>query len=105
MFLNNDLETKIQNQEIATQELAMRIEALNGQIEELMKELNVTAEQLTIFLQKKENFTEDNWNEITRQRQEFQERLTREISNIRQPLKTKKTYSERQVPQHWLFVR
>lgn len=99
------LEKKIQKHELAFQELTIKIDSLNQQVEDLLSELNISPEQLTAFIENKENFSDENWQTIIQQRQEFEEKLKRELANIRNPLKNKKTYSERVVPQHWLYVR
>lgn len=105
MLPADELEKKIQKTELSIQELSIRLDSLNNQIKELLTELNVSPEQLTAFVEKKENFTEENWSSLAQQRQLLDEKLQRELANIRNPLKAKKTYSERKIEQHWLFVR
>lgn len=105
MFIGDELEKKIQKHELAFKELMIKTDTLNQQVEELLAELNVSPEQLTTFIGNKDNFSEENWEMIVKQRKELDEKLLRELANIRNPLKNKKTYSERVVPQHWLFVR
>lgn len=101
----DELENNIQKHELAFQELMIKVDSLNEQVQELLAELGVTPEQLTHFLANQDNFSDENWQMINKQRQEFDEKLKRELANVRNPLKNKKTYSERVVPQHWLFVR
>lgn len=101
----DELEKTIQKNELAINELSIRIDSIASQVDSLLMELNVSSEQLSAFLENKENFTEKNWNDLLKQRQELDEKLKRELANIRNPLKTKKTYSELKVQSHWLFVR
>lgn len=105
MLIADELEKKINKHELDFQELVIKTENLNQQVEELLTELNVSPEQLSAFIGNKDNFSEDNWQTIVKQRQELEDKLKRELANIPNPLKNKKTYSERIVPRHWLFVR
>lgn len=99
------LEKAIQKNELAIQELAIQIDSVASQVDAFLTELNITAEQISAFIENKDNFTEENWNTLLQQKQELEAKLKRELANIKNPLKTKKTYSERNVQQHWLFVR
>lgn len=105
MSSTNPLETHINKNELAIQELAIRIEALDRDIHELLKELNVSPDQLTIFLENKDNFSKENWNTVLEHRKALDEKLLRELQNISNPQKTKKTMKTMNVQQHWLFVR
>jgi hypothetical protein len=105
MIVDDELEKKLQKHELAFQELAIKTDNLNQQVDELLAELNIFPEQLTTFIGNKENFSEENWQEIVKLRQELDEKLKRELANVRNPLKNKKTYSDRVVSQHWLYVR
>lgn len=105
MITDTKIEAHIQKNTLAIEELAIRIETLNRDVESLYKELNVSADQLTAFLNNQSNFTEENWNAILQQRKELDEKLLRELVNVSNPIKTKKTYAERNVQPHWLFVR
>jgi hypothetical protein len=102
---DEEIEKQIQKNEKGMRELSIRIENLNRQVNELLTELNVTPEQLTALIEKKENFTEDNWSELLKQKQALDEKLQRELKNIRDPSKAKKTFAERKVEKHWLFIR
>lgn len=105
MNSHEELEKVIQKNEMAIQELAIRIETVDRHVQELLSELQVSPEQLTGFVEKRENFTEDNWSTMNQHKQELEEKLQRELANIRNPLKTKKAFAERKVERHWLFVR
>jgi hypothetical protein len=105
MSSEEDLERHIQKNALAIDELVIRIETLNRQANDLLEELKVSPEQLSAFIEKKDYFTEENWKTIEQQRKALDERLLRELANIRNPAKTKKTLAERHVPAHWLFVR
>lgn len=102
---DDELEQQINRNEKTMQELAIRIENLDRQVDEFLTELQVTPEQLSALLEKKEKFTESNWQELIKQKQELDDKLNRELKNIRNPLSAKKTYSERKIGNNWLFVR
>lgn len=93
-----DLQKKIE-------ELTIRQEALNREVAKLLKELEVRPEQLTTFVSNKDNFTEENWQQLQEARKKLDEKLSRDLNSIRNPKETKKTYQERHVDRHWLFVR
>jgi chromosome segregation ATPase len=99
------LEAHIQKNEQAIQELAIQIEVLNRDVHELLKELKVSPEQLTAFVENKDNFSEENWNTLLEQRKALDEKLLRELQNVSNPQKTKKTLKTMNVQPHWLFVR
>lgn len=101
----DELEKKIEKNNQSINELAIRIETLNRHADELFNELSVTGEQISTFIENKDHFTEENWNTLIEQRKALEEKLLRELANIRNPQKIKKTLSELRVQPHWLFVR
>jgi hypothetical protein len=105
MIHSDDLERNINKNEMAIQELAISLESLNLQVDDLLNELEVSAEQLSAFVENKENFSEENWKHLLKQKKDWNEKLQLSLDNIRNPLKAKKKYAERKVEQHWLFVR
>lgn len=105
MFGHDPLEEHILGHEKKVQELAIRLENIEREVSELMNELKVTSEQVTIFINDQNNFTSENWQELQNQRQILEEKLQREIANIRDPQKMKKKQAERNIGQHWLYVR
>lgn len=96
---------KQQNLEKKIEELTIRQEALNREVSKLLKELEIRPEQLTTFVSKKDNFTEENWQQLQEAKSKLDEKLSRDLNSIRNPKETEKTYKERHVDQHWLFVR
>lgn len=102
---DDELEQQITRNEKTMHELVIRIENLDREVEEFLTELQVTPEQLSALMEKKEKFTEGNWQELIRQKQELDDKLNRELNNIRNPLSAKKTYDERRIGNNWLFVR
>lgn len=106
MFLSKDQpEEKLQNNERKIEELSIQFEALDREIHGLLQELNVTPEQLTQFVNTKQNFTDENWDQLQEEHKKMQEKLQVELQNIRNPQQMKKRYAERFVGNNWLFVR
>lgn len=103
-FLEN-LESKLQRQENAALEAAIRNETLDSEIQCYLEEYNVSEEQLSHFISKKENFTDQNWQDLQNAKKEIEAKLQLELNTITNPLRLKKAYKERNVAQHWLFVR
>ena len=105
MFEDENLDNKFEQLERKIQELTLRIEACDRQEQELFNELEMTPEQLTAFVQNKENFTEKNWDKIQKQRQERDENLDRDLKNIRNPRKSKQAFEERNINPQWIYVK
>jgi hypothetical protein len=105
MNRDDQLEAHFQKNEKAIQELSIRIEALNNDIDELLSELQVTPSQLTAFIESKDNFSKENWSTLQAQRKALDEKLLRELLNIKNPKKAKESFKQLNVQPHWLFVR
>ena len=105
-MLNDEaLEKKIEQNELAIQQLTLRVENLDRLANEMLEELDVSTEQINKFLNDKDNFCDENWEEILKQRKEFEAKLKKELDNIRNPLAAKKAFKDLRVERHWLFVR
>lgn len=87
------------------QELEIRNTKLDRDAVDLLTELKVSAEQLSQYIDDKENFSKKNWEQLQKKKSEIEQKLDTELNSVRNPLKTKETLKERNVNQHWLFVR
>lgn len=109
MFFNKKHEAHIEQQlethSTKINELEIQLEKLDRDVENFMNGLNVSAEQLTNFIENKENFSEKNWMELADHKAKLDSKLKIELENIRNPLKTKKSYANLHVERHWLHVR
>ena len=105
MLSNDKTEEQLKTNEKKIRELAIRLESLDKDTHSFLQELEVTPEQLTSFVSRKENFTEDNWESLQQQKKKLDEKLDIEIKNIRDPLKSKKALQSLNIAQHWLHVR
>lgn len=99
------LEQDVIKNEIAVQQLLIHIDGLDREIKTLLSELNVTPAQLSAFISKEDNFTPENWQELHNQRKLLDEKLAKELNNVRDPRKVKKAQEDRNVQRHWLFVK
>lgn len=105
MLSNDTTEEKLKINEKKLRELAIRLESLDSEIHGFLNELNVTPEQLSAFVSCKDNFTDDNWEELQQQKMKLDQKLDVEIKNVRDPLKSKKALASLNVARHWLHVR
>lgn len=107
MFLSNrdNLEEHIQRNEKKFNEVSIRHERLNEQIAGFLAELQVSPQQLSIYLSDQSNFSEETWNEILKRREQMDHKLQLDLDQIQNPDSMKKKYADRNIGQHWLFVR
>lgn len=94
-----------QNPEKKITELEIRNHKLDRDTLDLLKELKVTPEQLSLFLKESENFTKLDWEKMQNEREKIDQKLQTELKSFRNPLKSQKTQQERNINNHWLFVR
>lgn len=104
MFFDT-LEQKTESNNKKLKEICLRIEKLDQDMEQLFKEQGINPIEVAEFLDKKENFTEKEWNEIQEARRILDKELKVNLKNIRDPRKAKKAYNDRYVQPHWLYVR
>lgn len=102
---DEELENKIQQNKSKIEQLEIELESRWREEQAFLKELKVSAEQLSTFVSNPNNFTEESWQELNKQQTQLDEKLHRELNNIRNPLRTKKTYASLHVQPHWLYVR
>lgn len=110
MFLSKQSEENLELQstknELTLQELLIRIDGLDRQVKAFMDELQVTPQQINVFVNDPKNFTKENWDELERQRKMLDEKLDLELRHIRDPKTVKKNLEiQKEVQRHWIFVR
>lgn len=105
MFEYQNIENHSENNNNKLHLLELQIEALDKEISQFITELKITPEKLTQFLENKNHFTPENWETLRHERKILEDKLQRNLKNIPNPRKTKKTYSERKVGSNWLFVK
>lgn len=99
------IDEKFEKTQKKMQELEIRNTKLDRDAVDLLTELKVSAEQLSQYIDDKENFSKKNWDQLQKKKSEIEQKLETELNSVRNPLKTQKTLKERNVNQHWLFVR
>lgn len=99
------LEQEHERISIAITKLAIEIEALNRQTEELFEELNITPAQLNAYLQNKDASSDEAWTILMEQRKELDDQIEKALSNVRNPVKAKQSLTSLNVPSYWLHVR
>ena len=109
MFFNNNKEQSLEQdaikQQNLLQQLLIRMDALERESKALYQELKITPEQLEIFLENRENFSDENWAALQEQRKILDEKLKCELENVNNPAKTKKAQESLHISPHWLFVK
>lgn len=105
MLNESSPDQKIERTEQRIRELEIRNQGIDRQSNDLLQELRVTPAQLTAFIENPSNFTEKDWATLQRESATVNERLQIEITNISNPAKSKKTIAERNIGNHWVFVR
>lgn len=87
-------------------ELAIQNDALDGEIDSLLSEHNVSPSQLSTFLSNAAHFTPSNWETLQRERKLLDEKLKRELDQLISKKKQKKARDAlRAIQPSWLFVR
>lgn len=100
------LDNEIQMAERKLKEAMIHTESLDRQVKELLKELKVTPQQLTIFVNNKEHFTEKNWQELLALRAQLDERLRCQLAQVRNPKDAKEKRAGLQgIQRNWICVR
>lgn len=104
MFLRQTPDDLAQKNEDRIRELEISLANLQASIAAGFKELNSTPEELDSFLQDKNNFTDAEWNELTRVKEELNHRFSEKCVLI-----NPKTVMEARasLPRHgqWIAVR
>jgi hypothetical protein len=106
MSSKEKLEDKIHKTERKLNELSIILKRLDREYQELLKELSSTPEQLKEYVANPDHFDPPIWEQLQNEKKIWDEKLNLELNSVPDPLKTKKTVSERaSIQQHWLFVR
>lgn len=105
-MFEEDVEQKIESNEKKISVLKMRLERFEKAFKEVYEDAEIAPEQLTEYLNTPSNFDPEIWSHIQDLRLQLDNKLNKELENIRNPFKMSQTYAERgEVQRHWLFVR
>jgi len=86
-------------------EICIQTEKLDKDIKNYFKENDINPVEVALYLENKENFTDEEWEFIQETRKKLDENLNLNLANIKDPRKAKKSYNDRLVAPHWLYVR
>jgi cytochrome oxidase Cu insertion factor (SCO1/SenC/PrrC family) len=106
MSLEQKLEANIQNTQLKMQQLAISMESLENEYQQLLEDLALTPEQLKDYAEDSSNFSPPIWEQLQNDKKKLDEKLDLALKSVRDPLKIKKTFSDQGLIQrHWIFVR
>ena len=105
MFEKLSIDVKIDKTQKETIELEIRHDQLNRDSTDLLNELEMTPDQLTQFIENKENFTEENWEQIQQKKLEIEQQLATDLSFIKNARQSQKSRQADNIAPHWFFVR
>lgn len=105
MFFHKNLEQKIQDSEQKIKEFAQEIQQQEEELEKLISEIGMSPKEVDELLSNKENFGDEVWEELQKEKVLLEEKLQKDLDNIQDPLKSKKALSELRLRQNWLFIK
>lgn len=83
------------------QELENKNLLLDLEIAALLKEQNVTEQQLSKYLSMKESFSDEQWETLAAERKRLDDKLAHDLSLIQK----KRNKNQERVQQHWIFTK
>jgi hypothetical protein len=86
-------------------ELLDRSNHQESQFEKLFNEHKTSSEELLAFLANSENFDSETWETMEALRKQLEQQTLAELSQIKDPLDTKKKYSDLRSAQQWIPIR
>jgi septal ring factor EnvC (AmiA/AmiB activator) len=105
MFEEN-IEQKIESNKKKIELHQLRFERLEKGFEQIYKEINITPEDLSEYLNNCTNFSTEVWNRLEEFRAELDHKLKKELENVQNLAKTANAYSERKnIRPTWIYVR
>ncbi len=98
------LESKTQQRTIDQRidDLDIEIEAMAEESREHFWELGISLEEIDVYINNPNHFSEETWELLQSNLSRLEEKLKRDLDNIRDPKATKASYKERQAPSHWI---
>lgn len=99
-----DLDQSLEKTQFKLKEISIGLERLDREMHQIFSELEVDPKQLPT--EHSYHLPSSFWKGIQEDRKRLDNKLALALKNIKDPLKSKKTFSERgMVKPHWLFVR
>ncbi|MBA3957358.1 MAG: hypothetical protein H0X51_03040 [Parachlamydiaceae bacterium] len=95
----------LQNQNKINQ-LQIHLDNQAREEDQFLKDLNISLEQLSTFIENSSNFTEENWQQLNQHKQLLNDKLKARLETIRNPKDVKRNYASLQgIDRHWIHVR
>lgn len=104
-MLNESIDDTVKRSELCIQELKRLEKERKEILDDLSQKLNMTPEEISKFCSDPNNFPPEELDYAKRLCQELEDNLKRELANIKNPLKTKKSFSSLNIPSYAIFVR
>lgn len=99
-------EEKLDCKQKSLREISINLEKLDREYHELMTELNLEPHHIKNYIEEPSNFSEPIWELLKNEQKKLDAKLDLSLKSIKDPIKLKKTFSERgSVQPHWIFVR
>jgi len=98
-------EDKMRSLDKKMREINILMEKIDQDIETLFFENNINPVEVAERLSKRENFSDEEWLNYQEARRIVKEELKIDIDSIKNPERAKKSYNDRFVQPHWLYVR
>jgi len=107
MSLDEELKENIQTTHlIHMHELAIQMERMEKEYQELLQELGLTQEQLKKDIENPDNYSVPIWKILQEEKIRLNEKFSMELSNLPNPFKTLQRLAEqKEIKRHWIFVR
>lgn len=99
------IEEHYQKNQRKIEDLTLLHEQQTRLFDQFCQEIDLSPEELSASMKNQEAFTKEHWEILMSQRQALDEKLNRELANIRNPLKIKKNRQSLNIPPQWLHVR
>lgn len=106
MSKEDELYQKYQSTQQKLKELAIMSESIERNYQALLKNLDLTPQELKSYMENPNNFTPIEWEDLQKEKEKMDEMLKLQLTTVCDPRKTKKKYAEKaRVRQNWIFVR
>lgn len=104
-FEEKNFDNIIQNNEKRIKEISSQIDSLTSDMEKLYDELSLTPDELSSYINNPENFDKETWQHLQEEREKLELRLRKKLDSIRDPKKSKESFSDRHIPNYAIFCR
>jgi hypothetical protein len=104
MKLNSEDNELIQNEK-KIEELAIKLDNLDRETAALFEELGISPQEISEFIESRDNFSDQEWELIQNQKTIAEKNLQVDLTSLKDPRKTKKAYKSLNIQPNWIPVR